>query len=157
MRYQLITIGNVKRSFYADGCAFYLERLKNYAKVDVLEIKEHGLKKHSASQAETVKQAESEALLKAASGFVVALDETGKTFTSEKLSQRITTLENQSISLVSILIGSAEGHSETLKKTANELWSLSALTLPHELARLMLLEQLYRAETIRAGHPYHRQ
>jgi 23S rRNA (pseudouridine1915-N3)-methyltransferase len=152
MRYQLVTIGNVKRSFYADGCAFYLERLKNYAKVDVTEIKEY-----KASQAEIVKQVESETLLKAASGFVVALDETGKTFTSEKLSQRITTLENQSISSVSILIGGAEGHSEHLKKTVNELWSLSSLTLPHELARLVLLEQLYRAETIRAGHPYHRQ
>lgn len=152
MRYHLIAIGNVKRKFYANGCAFYLERLKNYAKVDILEIKEY-----KASQTETVKQVESEALLKAASGFVVALDETGKTFTSEKLAQRITTLENQSISLISILIGGAEGHSETLKKTVNELWSLSALTLPHELARLVLLEQLYRAETIRAGHPYHRQ
>jgi 23S rRNA (pseudouridine1915-N3)-methyltransferase len=151
MRYQLVTIGNLKRRFYAEGCAFYLERLKNYAKVDVLELKEH-----KASQAEAVKGAESEALMKAASGFVVALDETGKTFTSEKLAQRITTLENQSISLLSILIGSAEGHSATLKKTANELWSLSALTLPHELARMVLLEQLYRAETIRAGHPYHR-
>jgi 23S rRNA (pseudouridine1915-N3)-methyltransferase len=152
MRYHLIAIGNVKRKFYADGCAFYLERLKNYAKVEVVELKEH-----KASQAETVKQIESEALLKVASGFVVALDEIGKTFTSEKLSQRITTLENQSISLISILIGGAEGHSETLKKTVNELWSLSPLTLPHELARLVLLEQLYRAETIRAGHPYHRQ
>jgi 23S rRNA (pseudouridine1915-N3)-methyltransferase len=152
MRYHLIAIGSVKRNFYAEGCAFYLERLKNYAKVDILEIKER-----KANQAETVKQAESQALLEAASGFVIALDETGKTFTSEKLSQRIMTLENQSISLVSILIGGAEGHSDALKKTANELWSLSPLTLPHELARLVLLEQLYRAETIRAGHPYHRQ
>jgi 23S rRNA (pseudouridine1915-N3)-methyltransferase len=152
MRYQLIAIGSVKRKFYADGCAFYLERLKNYAKVEVVEIKEH-----KANQVEVVKQIESEALLKAASGFLIALDETGKTFTSEKLAGRVTTLENQSISAVSILVGGAEGHSEHLKKTANELWSLSALTLPHELARLVLLEQLYRAETIRAGHPYHRQ
>jgi 23S rRNA (pseudouridine1915-N3)-methyltransferase len=151
MRYQLVTIGNLKRRFYAEGCAFYLERLKNYAKVEVLELKEH-----KSSQAEAVREAESEALLKAASGFIVALDEMGKTFTSEKLAQRITTLENQSMSLISILIGGAEGHSETLKKTANELWSLSAFTLPHDLARLVLLEQLYRAETIRAGHPYHR-
>lgn len=152
MRYQLVTIGSVKRKFYVDGCAFYLERLKNYAKVEITELKEH-----KSSQAETVKQVESEALLKAASGFVIALDETGKIFTSEKLAQRVTTLENQSISSVSILIGGAEGHSEHLKKTVKELWSLSALTLPHELARLVLLEQLYRVETIRLGHPYHRQ
>jgi 23S rRNA (pseudouridine1915-N3)-methyltransferase len=151
VRYQLITTGNLKRSFYVDGCAFYLERLKNYAKVDLIEIKEH-----KANRAELVKQVESEALLKAAAGFVIGLDETGKTFTSQKLAQRITSLENQSISLISFLIGGAEGHSNALKKSVNELWSLSALTLPHELARLVLLEQLYRAETIRAGHPYHR-
>jgi 23S rRNA (pseudouridine1915-N3)-methyltransferase len=152
MRYQLVTIGNVKRGFYAEGCTFYFERLKNYAKIEVIELKEH-----KATNSESIKHAESEALLKAASGYVIALDETGKIFTSEKLSQRITTLENQSISLVSILIGGAEGHSDVLKTSAKELWSLSALTLPHELARLVLLEQLYRAETIRAGHPYHRQ
>jgi 23S rRNA (pseudouridine1915-N3)-methyltransferase len=152
MRYQLVTIGTVKRDFYKQGCDFYLERLKNYSKIEVVELKEH-----KAAQAETVKQVESEALLSAASGYLIALDETGKTFTSEKLAQRITTLENQSLSLVSILIGGAEGHSGVLKKRAKELWSLSALTLPHELARLVLLEQLYRAETIRAGHPYHRQ
>jgi 23S rRNA (pseudouridine1915-N3)-methyltransferase len=151
MRYHLVTIGSVKRSFYKQGCDFYLERLKNYSKVDVVELKEH-----KASSVETVKQAESDMLLNAASGYLIALDETGKMFTSEKLAQRVTTLENQSISLISILIGGAEGHSETLKQSVKELWSLSALTLPHELARLVLLEQLYRAETIRAGHPYHR-
>jgi 23S rRNA (pseudouridine1915-N3)-methyltransferase len=152
MRYQIIAIGSVKRNFYAEGCAFYLERLRNYSKVEVLELKEH-----KAANPEIVKQQESEALLKAASGYLVALDETGKPFTSEKLAGRITTLENQSTSLVSILIGGAEGHSDHLKKTVQELWSLSSLTLPHELARLVLLEQLYRAETIRAEHPYHRQ
>jgi 23S rRNA (pseudouridine1915-N3)-methyltransferase len=151
MRYHLVTIGSVKRSFYKQGCDFYLERLKNYSKVEVTELKEH-----KASSAEAVKQAESDMLLNAASGYLIALDETGKTFTSEKLAQRVTTLENQSISLISILIGGAEGHSETLKQSVKELWSLSALTLPHELAKLVLLEQLYRAETIRAGHPYHR-
>jgi 23S rRNA (pseudouridine1915-N3)-methyltransferase len=152
MRYHLVTIGTVKRSFYKQGCEFYLERLKNYSKVETIELKEH-----KAANAATVKQTESEALLSAASGYVIALDETGKTFTSEQLAQKITTLENQSVSLISLLIGGAEGHSETLKKGARELWSLSPLTLPRELARLVLLEGLYRAETIRAGHPYHRQ
>jgi 23S rRNA (pseudouridine1915-N3)-methyltransferase len=152
MRYQLVTIGTVKRGFYKQGCDFYLERLKHYGNIKVAELKEH-----KAANVEIIKQAESEALLGAASGYVIALDETGKTFTSEKLARRVLMLENQSISQISLLIGGAEGHSEVLKKTAKELWSLSSLTLPHELARLILLEQLYRAETIRAGHPYHRQ
>jgi len=58
---------------------------------------------------------------------------------------------------VSLLIGGADGHSDALKTKANKLISLSKATLPHELARMMLFEQLYRIESIRAGHPYHRE
>jgi 23S rRNA (pseudouridine1915-N3)-methyltransferase len=76
---------------------------------------------------------------------------------SKQVAEMIGKLETQSISTLSLLLGGAEGHSENLKKQAKELWSLSPLTLPHDLARLVLLEQLYRAETIRAGHPYHRE
>ena len=60
------------------------------------------------------------------------------------------------MSQISFLLGGANGHGAALKARADERWSLSKLTLPHELARLVLLEQLYRAETLRAGHPYHR-
>jgi 23S rRNA (pseudouridine1915-N3)-methyltransferase len=152
MRYQIVAVGSLKRGFYADGCAFYLERLRHYAKTDLVEVKEH-----KANNPENVREVESRALLESASGYLIALDEKGRTFTSETLAAHITKLENQSISLISLLIGGAEGHSDELKKQVRETWSLSSLTLPHELARLVLLEQLYRAETIRTGHPYHRQ
>lgn len=72
------------------------------------------------------------------------------------MAERVTALETRGVSQVSLLIGGAAGLSELVREAAGELWSLSALTLPHELARLVLLEQLYRLETIRAGHPYHR-
>ena len=152
MRYSIIAIGQLKRGFYRDGVDHFLKRLTPYAKVEMLELREA---KHSDALA--VKEQESDALLKAAAGHLVALDERGKSLRSTELADRVTQLENQAVSHVSVLIGGAEGHSDLLKRSVNETWSLSNLTLPHELARLMLIEQLYRAETIRAGHPYHRE
>ncbi len=151
MRYQLLAIGTLKRGFYAEGCAFYIERLASYARVEVLE-----LPLGKGKSPEAVKTRESAALLKAASGRLISLDETGRAMTSRQLADEVSGLELRGVSLLSLLLGGAEGHSEALKGQASASWSLSKLTLPHELARLILLEQLYRAETIRAKHPYHR-
>ena len=151
MKYQIIAIGQLKRGFIRDGCQHFLERLEKYAKVDVIELRE------GKGRAEEVKAQEGEGLLRASSGTLIALDERGKEKRSANLAERVTTLENQSIGQISLLIGGAEGLSEEVKEAVSESWSLSKLTLPHELARLILLEQLYRLETIRAGHPYHRE
>lgn len=151
MKYQIIAIGQLKRGFIRDGCQHFLERLEKYAKVDVIELRE------GKGRAEEVKAQEGEGLLRASSGTLIALDERGKEKRSANLAERVTTLENQSIGQISLLIGGAEGLSDEVKEAVSESWSLSKLTLPHELARLILLEQLYRLETIRAGHPYHRE
>ncbi len=151
MKYQLVTIGHLKRGFVREGCRHFLGRLEKYAKVDVVELKE------GKGRAEEVVAQEGEALLRTSSGYLIALDERGKERRSTELAERITTLENQSVGQISLLIGGAEGLSGEVKGAVNESWSLSKLTLPHELSRLILLEQLYRLETIRAGHPYHRE
>ena len=151
MKYQLVTVGQLKRGFIREGCQHFLARLEKYAKVEVLELKE------GKGRAEEVAAQEGEALLRAANGYLIALDERGKEKRSAELAERVTALENQSVGQISLLIGGAEGLSSEVKGAANESWSLSRLTLPHELARLILLEQLYRSETIRAGHPYHRE
>ena len=130
------------------GCEHFLARLSPYAKVEVLELKE--------GRGSEVTEQESTALLKAASGYLIALDEGGQEHTSAAWAARMGELEVRSVGQVSFLLGGANGHSRALKNRSDDLWSLSKLTLPHELARLVLLEQLYRAETIRAGHPYHR-
>lgn len=150
MRYEIIAIGQIKKDFYQEACAFYAKRLGVYARLTIREIK-------PSSSYKASKEAESEQLLKAASGYLIALDEGGKRLSSVALAEEVSKLELASISLISFLIGGAEGHSEALKKHANTLWRLSDLTLVHDLARLLLLEQLYRAESIRAGHPYHRE
>lgn len=147
----MIAVGQIKRGFYADGCAFYLDRLQRITTVEVIEVKD-GKGRDSAMR----KAAESASLMEQADGRVVALDERGKRFGSEHLAQVIGAAETQAVSRISFLIGGADGHSGDLVDRADEVWRLSDLTLPHELARLLLLEQLYRAEMIRSGHPYHR-
>ena len=151
MRYRIVAIGKLRRGFLQAGCDHFLERLLPYAKTEVLELKE------GRGTPQQVMENEGEALLKGASGYLIALDERGKAHTSASWAARMSELENRSLSEVSFLIGGANGHSETVRQRADELWSLSSLTFPHELARLVLLEQLYRTETLRAGHPYHRE
>lgn len=145
MRYRIVAVGALKRGFYQEGCRHYLKRLGAYAKAEVVEVKA----RPSAAQ-------ESAALLAAAQGFVVALDEAGELLSTRQLADKLEALRLGGTSLVSFLIGGAQGHSDALRQAVSALWSLSPLTLPHELARLLLFEQLYRVETLRAGHPYHR-
>ena len=151
MRYRIVAVGRLRRGFAADGCRHYLERLIRLAQVEVVEVKAF------KGNPERVRTAESEALLAAAEGYLVTLDERGKAWRSQELARNLTSLELDGISRLSLLIGGAEGLSQAVRQRADASWRLSDLTLPHGLARLLLLEQLYRAETIRAGHPYHRQ
>ena len=89
------------------------------------------------------------------SGLTVVLDETGKTVTTRQLAERLTHWRNEGHD-VTFVIGGADGTAARLKQNADWLWSLSPLTLPHGLVRVMLAEQLYRAAAIIGNHPYHR-
>jgi 23S rRNA (pseudouridine1915-N3)-methyltransferase len=104
--------------------------------------------------------ASEETLLKMLAGwrvqpFVVLLDARGKQFTSEEFASFIESHQSRGTQTLLFAVGPADGFSETALKTANQLLSLGKMTLPHELARVILLEQLYRAFTILKGHPYH--
>lgn len=139
MKYQIVAIGKLKRGFLQAGCEHYLARLSAYAKVNVLELKE------GRGTPSEVQEQEGAALLGTTSGgYVVALDEAGKAHTTAAWAARVGALEVRSVPQISFLLGGASGHGAALKNRADELWSLSQLTLPHELARLVLLEQLYR-------------
>ncbi len=151
MKYHIVAVGQLKRGFLADGCHHYEKRLRPYAKLELTELKEG-----RGATAEATRERESQGLRSAATGHVVVLDERGLSHTTAALAQQVSALELRGVAQVSLLVGGAEGHADWLRSEADELWSLSALTLPHELARLVLLEQLYRIETLRAGHPYHR-
>lgn len=153
MRYRIVAVGRVRVGYARDGCERFLSRLRNLAQVELVEVREG-----RGADAAQVRRQESEALraVAAGGGRSVVLDERGRSFTTAALAEHVSALELRGTSRLDLLLGGAEGHDETLRSGAGECWSLSPLTLPHELARLVLLEQLYRIETIRAGHPYHR-
>ena len=146
MLYRILAIGKPALDWARDGVADYLKRLQRYTKAEVQYLKEG-----TAAQ-------NSERLLKASEGcFRVVMDERGRLPTTAEARQAVDRWERDGgIKRVAFLIGGADGHTPELRKEAGELWALSPLTLQHELALVVLLEQLYRVHTIKKGEPYHR-
>ncbi|MDX6766345.1 MAG: 23S rRNA (pseudouridine(1915)-N(3))-methyltransferase RlmH [Candidatus Methylacidiphilales bacterium] len=143
MKLLLLTIGRPKLAYARAGIDEYLGRLRGAVEWTALK---------SGPRDE-----EGARLLAASEGcFRVVLDETGKSPNSRQLADQWTAWENRALHKVAFLIGGADGHAPTLKVRADWTWSLSPLTLQHELAAVVVLEQLYRAHTLRTGHPYHR-
>ncbi|MEX2501626.1 MAG: 23S rRNA (pseudouridine(1915)-N(3))-methyltransferase RlmH [Trueperaceae bacterium] len=151
MRYRIVAVGRLSRGFLRAGCDRYLGAVTRWAPCEMVEVR--GGK---GADAEEVRAQEARALRSAADGRRVVLDERGTAWTTARLARHVQELELSGTSRLSLLIGGAEGVASSLRDEADEVWRLSDLTLPHELARLVLLEQLYRIETLRAGHPYHR-
>lgn len=152
MRYRIAAVGSLRRGFLRTGCEHYLERLRGLAPSEVIEVKAG-----RGQDTERVRAQEATALSSHRDGHVVALDERGSAWRTAKLADHVARLEVRGISRITLLIGGADGLAPRLRDEAHEVWRLSDLTLPHELARLVLVEQLYRIETVRAGHPYHRE
>lgn len=153
MRLTLAAVGTVRNRAFADACVEYSKRIERYAKLATIEVREV-----KAPLADEVRRRESEALRKAAPerAFRVVLDERGELTTSAGLAQRLERGALAGRSEWAFFIGGAEGHDASLREQADWIWSLTPLTLPHELARVVLLEQVYRAFTILRNEPYHR-
>ena len=94
--------------------------------------------------------------MRARRGLDDALDERGKDLSTQNLANQLSNWRQEGVD-ITFLIGGADGLDANLKKSASELWRLSSLTMPHAMARVLLVEQLYRAWTILQGHPYHRE
>ena len=143
-------------SWIDSGFKEYTKRLPKNINFKLLEINPAIRSKNNST--ENYKQKEEEKINAALAdkSLIIALDEHGKTISSQKLANQLQTWndENQHIS---IIIGGADGLSDEIKNRANQLWSLSEMTLPHGLVRVMMAEQLYRAWSITQNHPYHRE
>ncbi len=155
---RLITVGKLKEQYLTQGCAEYLKRLSAYAKVQVIELDEVRLpERPSAAQIDMALAAEGEKILeKAKSSALIALCVEGDMLSSEQLSARLDALETAGSSALSFVIGSSFGLHERVKRAAALRLSFSRMTFPHQLMRLMLCEQLYRACSISAGGKYHK-
>ncbi|WP_155297977.1 23S rRNA (pseudouridine(1915)-N(3))-methyltransferase RlmH [Deinococcus kurensis] len=145
MRIHLITVGEPKLAYARAGWDEYEKRLRRYHKVQVTRV----TGKTQALESEAVRRAAGRAPL-------VLLDPRGRQFTSEGLSAYLDAQAVAGVGELAFAIGGPDGHTDDLRAGAHLLWGLGQLTLPHDLAMVVLAEALYRASTISAGEPYHR-
>jgi 23S rRNA (pseudouridine1915-N3)-methyltransferase len=151
---QVLSIGRDKANWIRTGCDHYCKLLSRYARVELKPLPSAKISA-SLSPAE-VKRAEAELLRKQTMGYTVALHDKGEEFESSGFADFLERLQIRSGGKVTFVIGGAFGLDESLLASADQTVSLSRLTLPHELARLILLEQLYRGFSILANTDYHK-
>jgi len=145
MKHTILAAGKPALGYAKTGVAEYLKRLTRYGSYELKHIKD--------GSSEDVSQR-----LKAASegSLRIVMDERGENLTTGQITQRIQDWEMRGIKRASYLIGASDGHTQELRNQSDLIWALSPLTLQHELALVVLLEQLYRIATIQRGEPYHR-
>lgn len=154
MRINLIAIGKKMPDWISHGIEHYKKQLPKNYNFTITALESQNRKSIST---ENTKNLEEKLILDAASGssLLIAFDELGKQQSSKELSKSIEKwqLEGESVAMI---IGGADGLSSELKQKCNLIWSLSNLTLTHSMARLLLVEQLYRGHSLMTNHPYHR-
>lgn len=143
---RILCIGRNAKDPLLQSADTYLHRLSKFTKVELLRLREGSL---------DFEQKQFDSKLTAGE-LIIALDERGLEQTTRQLSGQLAKWDLQSISKVAFLIGGANGLPTEIKQQARQTWALSKLTLPHRMAQVLLLEQLYRAYTINNGMPYHR-
>lgn len=154
MRITIIAVGRLKEAHWRDAAAEYLKRLRPYATVEIVEVPDRDV---TADERAAVR-AEGEAVLRAIpdGAQVVVLDIGGKQLSSEGFSAWLELAGIEGRSSIAFVIGGAAGLDPAVLAKADERLSLGPMTLPHQLARVVLLEQVYRAFRIMRGEPYHR-
>ncbi len=156
MKITVLAVGKLKERFWADACAEYLKRLAGYAKVTVKEVADVDPDRAGGEKAACAK--EGSAILAAISPctHVILLAIEGTQLTSEQLAARIDALCLEGASDITFVIGGSLGVDQAVCERADETLSFGLITLPHNLARVVLLEQIYRAFKISRGEPYHK-
>lgn len=155
MKVRLLVIGTRPDDWVRDAVELYLSRMPAHLKPELVEIPLS--LRSSGGDPAVAKTKEGQRILHRLKpgDFVVTLDERGRGWSSVELAREVERWQNHH-PVVTLVIGGPEGLAEEVSKRANQTWSLSALTFPHGLARVIVIEQLYRAWTILQGHPYHK-
>ena len=155
----LIAMGKLKEKFYLSACAEYEKRLSGYCKFQILELPECRLPENpSPAEINAGLEKEAELILSRIpkGAWLCVLTPEGKLISSEKLAETVGSIKLSGKSSACFLIGSSFGMARRIKDKADFQLSMSPMTFPHHLARVMVLEQLYRAEAIQAGSKYHK-
>lgn len=159
MNITIISVGKIKEKYLRDAIDEYSKRLKRYCKLDIIEVSDEKTPDNASEKEEIqIKEKEGQAILKAIKDnmFVVAMDLKGKMLSSEELSDYISDLGVRGESNIAFVIGGSLGLSNEVLNRANYKLCFSKMTFPHQLFRVMLLEQIYRVYRIMKGEPYHK-
>lgn len=159
MNIKIVCVGKLKEKYFKDGIAEYLKRMDRYAKVEIVQVPdEKAPEKLSDAEMEKVKEIEGNRILSKIKDkeyvFVTAIK--GCEYTSENFAQKISDVTTYGHSYITFVIGGSLGTSNAVNKRADELISFGKFTMPHQLMRLVLIEQIYRAFMINIGSPYHK-
>ena len=159
MRITIICVGKIKEKYFTGAIEEYTKRLGKYCKLDIIELPDEKTPDTATpAEEERIKKKEGERVIKAIPeyAYVIALAIEGKQLSSVELAQKIEKLGVEGVSHIVFLIGGSLGMTDELLKRADFLLSFSKMTFPHQLMRVVLLEQIYRSYRINSNEPYHK-
>lgn len=159
MNISVICVGKLKERYWTDAVGEYSKRLKSYCNLEIVELKESRLPdKAGPAEEQAVKEAEGEEILKKIRScvYVVTLEVKGRMLSSEKLAEKVEKLAVDGVSNLVFVIGGSLGLSEAVSRRADFKLSFSEMTFPHQMMRVILLEQLYRSFKIIRNETYHK-
>lgn len=159
MRITLITVGKIKEKYLRDAIAEYSKRLSRYCKLEIVEVADEKTPDQASEAAEeNIRNKEGERILKHIRDdmYVITLEIGGKMLSSEEFADKINSLGVQGKSSITFVIGGSIGLGQEVLRRSDYALSFSKMTFPHQLMRVILLEQIYRGYRILAGEPYHK-
>ena len=157
MRIKIVCVGKLKEDYLKDGIAEYTKRISRFAKVDIIELADEKIPDNpSAAECSSVIKAEGDKIEKHLEGYIIALCVEGKQLSSEGFARKIADIQLGGDSTITFVIGGSLGIDERIKAMAKLKLSFSEMTFPHQLMRLVLTEQIYRAFKINSNESYHK-
>ena len=159
MKITILAVGKIKEKYFADAVAEYKKRLSRYCKLEIIEVADEKTPDHASTQEEElIRRKEGERLKKYIKdgAYVISLAIQGKQFSSEEFSKKIHALGLHRESHIIFIIGGSIGLASDILKESKELISFSKMTFPHQMMRVILLEQIYRSFRIMHHEPYHK-
>ena len=158
MKITIISVGKIKEKYLVEGIKEYSKRLSKYTKLEIIEVlDERAPENLSKKEMKIIKDKEGKKIeFKIKNSYVIALDIDGITFSSEELANKIEDIKTYNSSHVTFIIGGSLGLSSSILNNADLKMSFSKMTFPHQLMRLILLEQIYRSFRINNNEPYHK-
>ena len=157
MKIKFICIGKNTDNYINEGVNEYFHRIKKYVPIEIIYLR--GIQKSKNTKTLYTKEKEGEMILKSLDDhdFLILLDEKGETYTSVKFAETLENMMVNGLKDMAFVIGGAFGFSDSVYKRSNKMVSLSKMTFPHQLIRIIFMEQLYRAFTIIKKEPYHNE